>query len=1301
LSLKHSSVALATCLAAARIVASANLVPNPGFEQADASGKAGAGWGARAVLTRDARSGRYAARLSSDDRRPVLFQRPFPGVRSGRVSFWYKAARGVAEAEPRAETNLSFQVIPIGETGREYPSQSRVKYQIPASHIGDGQWHRHELTFNYLGRPGVKYVYIGPRISELTSQTMPTGKGEVLYDDLRLAPIGPLARLGPVRIVETPRREGRQGIVVCELVNDGDAALTGIAASLVLPGRSRLRTAGLSSLAPLAKTALRWDIEGERSARQVTIAVEVRADDVEQIRQELVVQPVLELQNLTVPRYVLWQGERQVVSVTLANTGATVATSVNVTAHPPRGVRGRLSRLIDRLPPGATEQLTWEIVGEGSSSLGELTVVAEASNAERTVSTRQLMVSRRMASSGQGITLASRKLRLLWPRNTQGYGLAEIQVRQNHSWRTMGVLPYLARLRFRDSQGATVEHAFAANEAKAKGTAVSFASKWVDAEGAAWRCESEFELRPGERWVECSTSLSVNQPRDILLCEGPLLLAGEGSTGAVKDMALFPGLDFIGRGERSSAVWNPRTVEQDTRVAPHPIKTTIPFMAVSFRDAVVGLMWNGLERWDDIHDCVSARFECPNSGEHYDHNRLSLFVPTVPEWVPENGAEAAKPYRLAPGGRLQFRFQLVARADASALDVQRDRLDRHDVPDVPPKPWDYDEFARRAIDAENEFRYEPEHLTWRHGNRVRGQFNPQVCTVMWLDAMRTIDPKRRTFLRERVLKATDAHRDRMELSLPFHVGMMKPALLGCREMIQGIMDRQLANGGWGLRKKPGLGEWIGKDGTVVSGTCAYEVMRLMRYALVTGAPDVYAAARRGLIALERDPIPRGGQTWEVPVQVADVIVAAFAARAYLDAYRISGDAADLERAVYWAKAGVHFVYLWQHPSQPVMAGCSVPVYGNNWFARPVQWCGREMLEPLLDLAQLNDELPWRRIAECIAVAYMQQTLGPDLRMYPDTASTPSTQLHWPYPYEGWRDFDRYGMLLIDNFWLHSPRRFPCWFMMISPTRVSPLRQGFVESLYRLMGVDPRPHTVVFRGEGGCVHVTAAGRLSEVRMASGNRLTFRSSDVGYALVTGLSRPARVLCDGQELPPVSDLDDVAAGWLRYRGMLVLKLAGSRVAIERVDLDRPLGAYEEIRATANEVRWGPDDLKAWARGRRRGAACNVKATPDVLRLEGDVRSVSLLGPRLRLDATQFRRLTTRVRSDDGRAIIGRVYWSRRDAPRFAQERSAAINVPAGDGARRAQVDLGANAEWRGTVTSLRVDLPPVEIAELGLSR
>ncbi|MBC8443359.1 hypothetical protein H8D79_01395, partial [PVC group bacterium] len=140
---------MATLLSAGRIVASASIAPNPGFEQADASGKAAAGWGSRAVLTEDARSGRYAAQLRSEGRKPVLFQRPFPGVRRGRIGFWYKAVRGVAEAEPRDETNLSFQVIPIGQTGREYPSQSRVKYQIPASHIGDGQWHRHELVFNY------------------------------------------------------------------------------------------------------------------------------------------------------------------------------------------------------------------------------------------------------------------------------------------------------------------------------------------------------------------------------------------------------------------------------------------------------------------------------------------------------------------------------------------------------------------------------------------------------------------------------------------------------------------------------------------------------------------------------------------------------------------------------------------------------------------------------------------------------------------------------------------------------------------------------------------------------------------------------------------------------------------------------------------------------------------------------------------------------------------------------------------------------------------------------------------------
>ena len=86
-----TGLCLSCMLALASPTWAQNLAPNPGFERATPDGRA-VDWGHSAVLTRDAHSGQYAVRLRAAGRRPALFQRAFPGVRSGRLSFWYKTS---------------------------------------------------------------------------------------------------------------------------------------------------------------------------------------------------------------------------------------------------------------------------------------------------------------------------------------------------------------------------------------------------------------------------------------------------------------------------------------------------------------------------------------------------------------------------------------------------------------------------------------------------------------------------------------------------------------------------------------------------------------------------------------------------------------------------------------------------------------------------------------------------------------------------------------------------------------------------------------------------------------------------------------------------------------------------------------------------------------------------------------------------------------------------------------------------------------------------------------------------------
>ena len=97
--------------------------------------------------------------------------------------------------------------------------------------------------------------------------------------------------------------------------------------------------------------------------------------------------------------------------------------------------------------------------------------------------------------------------------------------------------------------------------------------------------------------------------------------------------------------------------------------------------------------------------------------------------------------------------------------------------------------------------------------------------------------------------------------------------------------------------------------------------------------------------LYTDTVPRGAQTWEVPLHTPDILASANMVKAYTFGYIISGDEKYLEQARYWAWTGVPFVYIYPPTSGKVGAYSTIAVLGaTNWRAplwlwRPVQCAG--------------------------------------------------------------------------------------------------------------------------------------------------------------------------------------------------------------------------------------------------------------------------------------------------------------------------------------------------------------------------
>jgi len=279
-------------------------------------------------------------------------------------------------------------------------------------------------------------------------------------------------------------------------------------------------------------------------------------------------------------------------------------------------------------------------------------------------------------------------------------------------------------------------------------------------------------------------------------------------------------------------------------------------------------------------------------------------------------------------------------------------------------------------------------------------------------------------------------------------------------------------------------------------------------------------------------VPRGAQTWEIPLHTPDILGSAYLVKAFALGHELTGDPELLDAARYWAWTGVPFVYLVTPTAErgPVAVGsyATIPVLGAtnwvapNWIGLPVQWCGLVYADGLVQLARLDPRGPWRTLAEGIAASGILQTY-------------PQDHLH-------------HG-LLPDSFNLSAQSRNPA---DINPGTLQPLA-------LRLLAGD-RPAAIpyefhAFRSSGLWVH--APGAVEAIRDQPGS--------AHFTVKAWSPRPSFVVIHGlhpgpaSKAPPVVRLDgqpialDLPHQYLPDRGTLILEVQeGKPVAVE-VESDR----------------------------------------------------------------------------------------------------------------------------------------------------
>jgi hypothetical protein len=240
--------------------------------------------------------------------------------------------------------------------------------------------------------------------------------------------------------------------------------------------------------------------------------------------------------------------------------------------------------------------------------------------------------------------------------------------------------------------------------------------------------------------------------------------------------------------------------------------------------------------------------------------------------------------------------------------------------------------------------------------------------------------------------------------------------------------------------------------------------------------------------------------------------------AYLEGYRCTGERAWLDRAIYWARTGLPFLFAHNRADTPGMRYASIPVFGttfytHSWLGVPVQWNGMVYAYNLQHLAPYDRSFPWSTVAEGITVSGMWQQIEEE------------GKLKGTYC-DGWYEFctDKRG----------------AW---INP-------EDILVNLLTLMGHDPDistailPDPIASPGAGQArVHISSGARVSKAKMSRGviaADLTYFAGQPSYTLVAGVGEPTWVKADDRELPRVADTDAAAEGWDydAARGWLVVK-------------------------------------------------------------------------------------------------------------------------------------------------------------------
>lgn len=1262
--------------------APANPCANGSFEQLAPSGFPIA-WGplGKVEAVGDAHSGKRALRLvrtnEPPDRETGINGPALDRLRGG-IDFHYQAVAA-------KDVKLHIYAIPLAADGIERTGAPRAAFIVPNEHVGDGQWHHARLKYDFTKSEKVKSVLFAARL-EGTS-------GELLLDDFSyIERIGPALRVGTIRIEEDPKLPGERGTVSAAVENTGDEPVKDVRVTIEAPKGLKATPAELhlGDLAPDAKVTAHATLEGPRlgeSHLKVTVtAGPLRAESALRIAPHVVVRSW----GPTSP--VFLAGEPITVEAVLSNPGtasvlkprvafvpnAFVASSRPVVPEPievsaERIPPGREITLRAVLPPAPGPLLAVEMRANAAnvratppkrSETGALAVITPAVNLPAPSESLVALATPTFA------ILENEHVRLVFHR-VKSLDVGEISVRTRSHWQRVAWIPHTLE----EGTIGTIDFPPKADTSPNGSARLRFSGKRSD----TGRLSITYELPARSKTIAVRYELQMERADEIEYFAGPVL-------GVLhRDEAVFPGVEWLVDEELSSDSLDIAEGHPDRmRHVVHPNWITVPAIGIHGQYGTVGLLWDPHQKWDGQRDRPGAVFMSPDRLYHYRSHRIGLFLPSVPEFIEPNKVEtdkqytierpywaSKKPYRVGPGKRLTLEAHIYADGDApDALSAIDEWIKIYGFPKPAPLPHGtYEKEIEFSMQAYLKSLWVPEEKKWWTSKGAGELLSPKglprsYVADLLVGELLCPDREVRRQCRARadeVLKILGgpARLDAQRFPGRLDAGLANPAEAA------GLLTARGKDGAWRFdADQEGTGPFVGMDyhelgpdNAAELGTCAARAKAILRYARITGDWEAYRQTVKTLEFMEQFRVPRAAQVWEVPVHSPDILAAAEAVEAYLEAYRFSGEKRWLRDAVTWARRGLPFVYLWEDPQKPFLVGASIPVFGASWmqyswFGRPVQWNGLRYAEALLDLAEHDQSYPWRQLATALthSAIHQQEQGGENVALWPDSIGAVKG--------------DKSG-------WIFAPRMI-------------------LTNILKLMGRGEEIRTTIVGSGERRLHLSANAALREAKWDGSVctfRITYPAGEQGTAVVFNVARPRAVLLDGKTLSQRPNLEEgTEPGWRYDPAIACLSV--------RVPKDGP----SEVRLEGAAFRATP-----WLPQPADRIAFEFAGSPEGWLPMHDmddptVRDGSLTGHFTGGDP-YLGRIMLHVRGDECPTLVlrmrvtagqgGQLFWMTEASPSFTEDKSIHFNVQPDGQFHEYRLETGKHPAWAGqTITALRID-------------